>query len=95
MISIKTSLSAFAVAGALAAASLGLGTAVALAGPVPPPPVPSPPPGEIPPHWAPPKPAEVWNGEPVVWISGWGGRWGIWKNGYFIPLTSNPVTGGG
>jgi hypothetical protein len=51
--------------------------------------------GEVPPPNAPPKPAESWNGEPVVWISGWGGRWGIWKNGYFITLSSNINTGGG
>jgi hypothetical protein len=30
-----------------------------------------------------------------VWYSGWGGRWGVWINGSFISLTSNPVTGGG
>ena len=51
--------------------------------------------GEPVPSWAPPKPAEFWLGEPVVWISGWGGRWGVWKNGSFITLSSNPVTGGG
>ena len=51
--------------------------------------------GEIPPPNAPPKTAEFWNGEPVVWTSGWGGRWGIWKNGYFITLSSNINTGGG
>ena len=34
-------------------------------------------------------------GQPVVWNSGWGGRWGVWINGGFIPLTSNPVTNGG
>jgi hypothetical protein len=31
----------------------------------------------------------------VVWNSGWGGRWGVWINGGFITLSSNPVTGGG
>ncbi len=47
------------------------------------------------PAWAPPKPAEVWNGHPVVWNPAWGGRWGVWINGGWISLTSNPVTGGG
>jgi hypothetical protein len=51
--------------------------------------------GEEPPAWAPPKPADVWDGHPVVWTSGWGGRWGVWINGGFITLSSNPVTGGG
>jgi hypothetical protein len=49
----------------------------------------------MPPNWAPPKPAEFWSGQPVVWFSGWGGRWGVWINGSFMPLTSNPVTNGG
>jgi hypothetical protein len=89
---IKTTLSTVAVAGGLAAAILGLGAASAIADPVPPP---VPVMGEIPPPNAPPKPAEFWNGEPVIWISGWGGRWGIWKNGYFITLSSNINTGGG
>ncbi|MGH3645546.1 MAG: hypothetical protein ACRDUX_41780 [Mycobacterium sp.] len=89
---IKTTLSTVAVAGGLAAAILGLGAASAIADPVPPP---APVMGEIPPPNAPPKPAEFWNGEPVIWISGWGGRWGIWKNGYFITLSSNINTGGG
>jgi hypothetical protein len=31
----------------------------------------------------------------VVWTSGWGGRWGVWKNGQFITLSSNINTGGG
>lgn len=92
MTSIRTAFSALAVAGGLTAAALGLGAAAAGAEPPPPPP---PAMGEVPPPWAPPKPAEFWEGQPVVWISGWGGRWGVWINGGFIPLTSNPVTGGG
>jgi hypothetical protein len=92
MTSIKTTLSVLALAGGLAAAGLG---GAALAGAEPPPPPPAPVLGEEPPAWAPPKPAEVWDGQPVVWYSGWGGRWGVWINGGFIPLTSNPVTGGG
>ncbi|GAT12702.1 uncharacterized protein RMCN_5835 [Mycolicibacterium novocastrense] len=51
--------------------------------------------GEPVPAWAPRKPAEFWLGEPVVWHSGWGGRWGVWKNGAFIHLSKNPVTAGG
>lgn len=90
---LKTTLPAVAIAGALTAAFVGLGASVASAQPAPPPPAPVQ--GEVPPTWAPRKPAEVWNGQPVVWVSGWGGRWGVWINGGFIPLTSNPVTGGG
>jgi hypothetical protein len=89
---IKTTLSAVAVAAGLTAAILGLGATSASADPVPPP---VPVMGEIPPPNAPPKPADFWNGEPVIWISGWGGRWGVWKNGYFITLSSNINTGGG
>ncbi|MET0475825.1 MAG: hypothetical protein ABW001_14430 [Mycobacterium sp.] len=92
MSTIKTTLSALAVAGGLSAAIFGVGAVPASADPMPPPP---PAMGEIPPPNAPPKPAEFWNGEPVVWISGWGGRWGVWKNGYFITLSSNINTGGG
>jgi len=94
MTSIKTTLSAIAVAGGLTAAIVGFGGA-ALAGAEPAPPPPAPVQGEEAPDSAPRKPAEVWNGQPVVWTSGWGGRWGVWINGGFIPLSSNPVTGGG
>jgi hypothetical protein len=86
---IKTTLSAIAVAGGLAAAILG--ATPASADPPPPPPAL----GEIPPPNAPPKTAESWDGEPVVWTSMWGGRWGVWKNGSFITLSSNINTGGG
>jgi len=89
---IKTVLPAVAVAGGLAAALLGFGTPAASAEPAPPPPAPA---GEVAPNWAPPKPADMWEGQPVVWFSGWGGRWGVWLNGQFMPLSSNPVTGGG
>ena len=89
---IHTTLPAVAVAAGLAAGILGLGTAPASAEPPPPP---APAQGEEPPAWAPPKPAEFWDGQPVVWTSGWGGRWGVWINDGFITLTSNPVTGGG
>jgi Spy/CpxP family protein refolding chaperone len=87
----KSTLPALVVAGALTATVLGLGGA-ALASADPPPP---PGQGEQPPTWAPPQPAPVWDGQPVVWTSGWGGRWGVWINGMFITLTSNPVTNGG
>lgn len=89
---IKTALSAAVAAGAVTAGMLLAGTAPAGAQPTPPPP---PVQGEQPPAWAPPKPAEVWIGQPVVWNSAWGGRWGVWINGGWISLTSNPVTGGG
>jgi hypothetical protein len=89
----KTTLPAVAVAGGIAAALLGLGTAPAFADPPPPPPAPML--GEVPPPNAPQKTAEFWNGEPVVWTSMWGGRWGVWKNGNFITLSSNINTGGG
>lgn len=89
---IKTALSAAVVAAGLTAGMLVSDGAPASAQPAPPP---APVQGEVPPAWAPPKPAETWAGHPVVWYSGWGGRWGVWINGGFISLTSNPVTGGG
>lgn len=85
---IKTTLFAAVLAGGVLAGMLGAGTASAQ-------PPPAPVQGEQPPAWAPPKPAEFWDGQPVVWYSAWGGRWGVWINGGFITLTSNPVTGGG
>jgi hypothetical protein len=88
---IKSALSAVVVAGAIAAGALALD--VPLAAAQPPPPAPGQ--GEVPPAWAPRKPAEMWSGQPVVWTSGWGGRWGVWINGSFITLSSNPVTNGG
>ncbi|KUI28752.1 hypothetical protein AU196_13500 [Mycobacterium sp. IS-1742] len=92
MTTLKTILSATAVAAGLTAAALGAGASVAAAQPAPPPP---PAQGEPVPAWAPPKPAEFWAGQPVVWTSAWGGRWGVWINGGFITLSSNPVTNGG
>ena len=91
MTSIKTALSAVAVAAGLSASIFGLGAAVATADPPPP----APALGEVPPPNAPPKPAERWDGQPVVWTSGWGGRWGVWINDQFITLSSNINTGGG
>src|SRR3954467_3597282 len=90
---VKTTLPAVAVAGGLFAAVLGLGAALASADPAPPPPAPLP--RAQPPNRAPPQPAQCREGQPVVWTSGWGGRWGVWINGGFITLSSNPVTGGG
>jgi hypothetical protein len=87
---IKTTLSAVAVAAGLSAAVLGVGT---VASADPPPPAPGQ--GEVPPPNAPRKTAEFWDGEPVVWTSMWGGRWGVWKNGQFLTLSSNINTGGG
>ncbi|WP_326546499.1 hypothetical protein QGN32_23245 [Mycolicibacterium sp. ND9-15] len=109
MTSLKTALPAVAVAGGLTAAVFTLGATASAQPPPPPPapvlpaeapapmapPAPRPALGEPVPSWAPPKPAESWLGEPVVWNSGWGGRWGVWKNGGFIILSKNPVTGGG
>ena len=89
----RTRLAAIAVGGGLAAAVLGAGPASA-----DPPPAPNPPwaaVGDPVPSWAPPKPAEYWQGQPVVWTSGWGGRWCVWLNGQVITLSSNPVTNGG
>ncbi|MGK2882228.1 MAG: hypothetical protein ACSLE6_15980 [Mycobacterium sp.] len=90
---IKNALAACVVAGGLTLATLGLGASPVSA--EPPMPAPAPVLGEPVPAWAPPKPAEMWLGQPIVWYSGWGGRWGVWINGGFIPLSSNPVTGGG
>jgi hypothetical protein len=84
----KTTLPALAVAAGLAAAVLGAAPASAE-------PPPAPALGEVPPPNAPPKTADFWDGEPVVWTSMWGGRWGVWKNGMFITLSSNINTGGG
>ena len=89
----RTRLAAIAVGGGLAAAVLGAGPASA-----DPPPAPNPPwaaVGDPVPSWAPRKPAEYWQGQPVVWTTGWGGRWCVWLNGQIITLSSNPVTNGG
>lgn len=88
----KSAFSAVAVAAAISAGGLGLGAATSTAQPPPPSP---PAQGEPVPAWAPRKPAEFWAGQPVVWTSAWGGRWGVWINGGFIPLSKNPVTNGG
>jgi hypothetical protein len=87
----KFTLSAVAVVIGLSAAVLGVGSSVAVADP-PPPDMSV---GEVPPPNAPPKTADFWDGEPVVWTHMWGGRWGVWKNDMFITLSSNINTGGG
>ena len=102
---IKSTLSAVALAGALTVGALGGGLANAEPSTQPPPlpsegqggPAPAPLElvGEPPAPNAPRKPAEVWNNRPVVWTSMWGGRWGVWINGAFMPLTSNVNTNGG
>lgn len=105
---IKSALFAVVVSGGVSAGALGL-AGVATAEPTPPPPplpaesqgapAPAAAPielvGEPPAPNAPRKPAEVWDGKPVVWTSMWGGRWGVWINGMFMPLTSNVNTNGG
>ncbi|VCT90054.1 hypothetical protein MHAS_01761 [Mycolicibacterium hassiacum DSM 44199] len=78
---------ALALAGGLIAGALGFGAAAAGANPLPPP---DPSVGEPPPPWAPRKPADFFAGHPVVWSSAYDGRWGVWINGGFIPLTKNP-----
>jgi hypothetical protein len=90
MTSFNNTVLAVVAAAGLVGSILGLGAATATADPAPPPAQ-----GEVPPPNAPPKPAEVWDGQPVVWTSGWGGRWGVWINGNFITLSSNINTGGG
>ena len=84
-----------AIAGGLVAGVLGLGEGPAMADPPPPPNPPWAAVGDPVPSWAPAKPAEYWLGEPVVWTTGWGGRWCVWKNGQIITLSSNPVSNGG
>ena len=87
----NTTLVAAVVSGVIVAGLFGLGAAPAVAEPPPPPPSI----GEVPPPWAPGKPAEHWAGQPVVWTSMWRGRWGVWINDGFITLSANPFTNGG
>ena len=91
---VRSALAAASVAGVLTAAALGVGASVATAEPTLPPPPPAVQ-GEAPPPGAPRKPVEFFDGYPVVWTSGWGGRWGVWINGGFLTLSSNSVTNGG
>ncbi|WP_018599885.1 hypothetical protein [Mycobacterium sp. 155] len=78
----KSALAAVAVAGAIAGSAIGLGAATASADPA------APPPSLEAPAWAPRKPAQMWEGQPVVWWDwGSGGHWGVWINGGFIALT--------
>ncbi|KWX20977.1 MULTISPECIES: hypothetical protein [Mycolicibacterium] len=71
----KAALATVAAAGAIAVTAIGLGSATASADPVPPP-------------GAPKKPAESWQGHPMVWAQlPAGGHWGVWVNGDFLPFT--------
>jgi len=84
MVWARAGLAAGAVAGAITAA-IGLGSAPAVAAPAP-----LPANSDQAPPWAPRKPAETWQGQPVVWWDGDptpGGHWGVWINGGFINLT--------
>ena len=92
---LRRALPVVAIAGGLVVGVLGLGAGSALADPPPPPNPPWAAVGDPVPNWAPRKPAEFWLGEPVVWTTGWGGRWCVWKNGQIITLSSNPVSNGG
>lgn len=90
---LRRAVPAAALACGLVAGVFGIG--VASADPPPPPNPPWAAVGDPVPSWAPRKPADVWLGEPVVWTTGWGGRWCVWKNGQIITLSSNPVSNGG
>lgn len=71
----KAALATVAAAGAIAVTAIGLGSATASADPLPPP-------------GAPKKPAESWQGHPMVWAQlPAGGHWGVWVNGDFLPFT--------
>jgi hypothetical protein len=89
----KATLAAVAVASGLTAAILG--AAPAIADPPQPDNTAEDLAGDPVPSWAPRKPAEFWDGQPVVWNAGWGGRWGVWIHDQFITLSSNPFTNGG
>lgn len=64
---------------------MGLGADTASAEPPPLPPTSS---YEAPP-WAPKKPpTPFWaKGNPVVWDTGWSGRWSVWMGDGFLTLT--------
>ncbi|MHA3022036.1 hypothetical protein ACXPWS_17515 [Mycobacterium sp. BMJ-28] len=75
---------AAAVAGAIIGSSIGLGVGIAHAEP----PVDAGGPTLEAPANAPKKPAEFWQGHPMVWWDwGSGGHWGVWTNGQFLPFT--------
>jgi len=80
MILIRAALAGVAAAGVVLGGAMGLATASA--DPVPPPPGPP-----VPPN-APKKPAETWQGHPMVWAQlPAGGHWGVWINGDFLPFS--------
>ncbi|MCV7357827.1 hypothetical protein [Mycolicibacterium fluoranthenivorans] len=79
----KSAVAAALAAGAIIGSSLGFGLATAGAEPVDP----GGPALEAPAN-APRKPAEFWQGHPMVWWDwGSGGHWGVWTNGQFLPFT--------
>ncbi len=80
----KMTKAAVAVAGVIIGSTLGLGVGIANAQP---PADPGGPTLEAPAN-APKKPADVWQGHPIVWWDwGSGGHWGAWVNGQFLPFT--------
>ena len=84
MKSIKNTVAVAAVVAGIAGTALGAGIASA----EPPPPLPPTSSYDAPP-WAPKKPPPpFWaKGNPVVWDTGWGGRWGVWMGDGFLTLT--------
>jgi hypothetical protein len=77
----KSVMVAVVAAGAIFGSALGMGTAVAQ------PVDPGGPALDVPAN-APPRPAEFWQGHPMVWWDwGSGGHWGVWINGQFLPFT--------
>lgn len=74
MILTKAALATVAATGVIIGSAIGLGAATASADPLPPP-------------NAPKKPAESWQGHPMVWAQlPAGGHWGVWVNGDFLPF---------
>ena len=88
---IKAALAAGAVAGGVAAGAMSLAAATASGEPTLPPPLPAEQgpyqPAAAAPAWAPPQPTQpVWaHGNPVVWDDHYK-SWGLWINGFFLPL---------
>ncbi|CDO08650.1 hypothetical protein C1S82_16040 [Mycolicibacterium cosmeticum] len=78
----KSVLATVVAAGAILGSALGMGTAAAE------PPVDAGGPALEAPANAPKKPAESWQGHPMVWWDwGSGGHWGVWVNGQFLPFS--------
>ena len=87
---INAALAAGAIAGGVAAGAMSL-AATASGEPTLPPPLPAEQgpyqPAAAAPAWAPPQPTQpVWaHGNPVVWDDHYK-SWGLWINGFFLPL---------